>query len=435
MIPHYDLGIALEKTEFNLTKSKEVQVTASSKKDGALNPAVVEDIDALKTQKRHKRNLMNIAGGEQHPKEKDQKLKILPETSMFSLDKEEKPKETLPRKISHIRGDSNKSGTLSVSRPSSSTKKVHKTIDQPQSLTLKRAIQRVKVSLNPSATIAKPNTSISSIKSAKPSLVKSPQVAPDTSTLRGKIEVNLEKDKHKALDRISRKIASLIRESGNMKVAKLAKKETQSSTSRDSIVSNSQRKLTNSSIKPTLTGNFLRKGQVSRDLTFSNHKLKPVLEEYKVTKVVKKEKTVTSATDQLAIEQKITTSNYSCSSQLSSGREYLHKSKMKDSGIARENPYLNRTSRSSTSNSRLSSRGASISGATKPQQPTTSENPTSLKNLLKQIHCKGKEPWNKPEAQNVKKPATKPLAVPSSPFVRLKPKSSQIGITTSQRFK
>lgn len=418
-----------------MTKSKEVQVTANSKKETLLAD-LPEDIESQKTQKRHRRHLVNPGLPEVLQIDRENKPIKLPETSEFSLGIEEKPKEASTRKVSHTRVESNKSGNLSVSRPSSSTKKISKPAPPSANLTLKRAIQKVKISFNPNSSTLRSSTSFASIKVNRPSMIKTPTVVADTSTLRSKIEANLDKQKTKTLDKITKKIATLIKESGNMKVTKLAKRENQSSASRDSIASASQKKFTGSFLKAAPTPTGVRKSQASTELLSLKSKINPVLEEYKVTKVHKKDKLGFAMTDQLGRDQKLTTSNYSCSSQLSSGREYLHRAGVKNLRDSRENPYLNKTNRSSTSNSRISSRGASISGVTKPPAPATSEKPASLKNLLKQIHSESKEVWSKPEPVVPKKAQLKPIALPDAPFVRLKAKpSTPLNLFSSTRLK
>lgn len=425
-----------EMAGINLTKSKDVQITASSKKDAVLMASEGEDIDTLKTQKRHKRNNIDVEAGNLFKNNIQNHLLIHPETSEFSLGREDKQKDSLTTKISHIRADSNKSGNLSASRPSSSTRKVAKPLPPSANLTLKRAIQKVKVGLNPNALTIKTSTSFSTLKLNKPTATKTPTIATNTSVLRSKIEATIDKEKNKNLDKISRKIASLIRESGTMRVTKIPKKEPNSSNSRDSISSTSQKRFTSGLFKPSPNPNSSRKSQVSSYIAPSKQMIKPVLEEYKVGKQLKKEKGASIHCDQLAMDQKMTTSNLSSSSQMSSNREYLHKARIKEQTISRDNQLINKTNKSSTSNSRLSSRGTSISGLAKPHNLPSNEKPASLKNLLKQIHNDCKDSWTKQDPTAPKKAQNKPLAVPASPFVRLKPKTNgPFGITTSQKLK
>lgn len=418
-----------------MTKSKEVQVTASSKKDAVLPTSEGEDIETLKTQKRHKRN--NKCIGEENPLQKNLHIfQKLPSTSEFCLDKEDKAQENLNRKVSHGRADSNKSANPSLSRPSSSTKKISKQVPLSTNMQLKRAIQKVKVSINPCSSTIKSNNSFSYLKSKKPTITNTSTATINTSILRTKIEANIEKEKNNNMDKISRKIASLIKQSGTMKVTKLPKKETQSSSSRDSISNTSHRRLTASLIKPTFNPSSSRISQTSTHQLMTKQMIRPILEEYKVVKTAKREKIGSVNTDQLVIDQKMTQSNYSCNSQVSASKEYLHKSRVKDQLGSRENPYINRTNKSSTSNSRVSSRGASISGPSKTQIASSVEKPASLKNLLKQIHNDCKDTWSKQDPISQKKTQQKPIAVPASPFVRMKPKNlAHCGLTISQKLK
>lgn len=399
----------------------------------------VDDLESMKTQKRHRQYLVHQNTEFEASRVQKTVDRHMPVTSEFKLTGDDLVVNRPSQTARHARVDSSKSSSRSGRQQSSSlsslrgkqTPSASKVAEQ----NIKKAINKVKLTIKGSS----PKT-FSSLSNNRQSIgLKSrPNQQLDCSAAKKRLENTIDGHKTKTLDRISKKIASLIKHSGDMKIGKPDRRDSKVSSrinSRESVRS-SRVKIAPTSKQTTLLAQTINNSKpLLKETAKIKSKPRPAEETKRVINMSWHEKVATTKRQRTTIEEKLTISNYSIKNQTSASKEYQHTSSTQKFKYTSENPYLCKTTRSSASNSRLSSRGASISGAKIPSELTPRETPASLKKLLKQIHCENKESAIKEEPKARKKPPPKPIATPASPFVRLKPKASLFGMSTSQRLR
>ena len=393
----------------------------------------------MKTQKRQRQYM--IYADSEFAENKIEKTidRNMPNTSEFIITEEDMVIEKPSHTSRNIRIDSSKSSSRSARHQSSSLISLRgksgmaaiKTADR----NIKKAIDKVKMTIKSST--PKAFTSLASIRQTA-GLKSRPKQEIDCSAAKKRIENTIDCHKTKTMDRISKKIASLIKHSGDMKIRKPDKKDSKLSSrvsSRESAASSRVKQAPVSKATKILSQTIKGSRPDLKDPAKPKPKVRPSEDSNRHINMSWQEKVATSKRQKITIEEKLTISNYSSNNKMSASREYLHTTSTQKVKYSRENPYLCKTTRSSASNSRLSSRGASISAMKNPSELTPRENPGSLKKLLKQIHTDNKEAQIKEESKARKKPPPKPVAIPASPFVRMKPKTTLFGLSTSQRLR
>lgn len=418
---------------------QEIEIQRSSKAKVGANDIELEELEVAKTQKRHRRHGKIELAEEPHQKTLKTTERSLPLTSAFIITEDDRLIEKPSAGQKHSRMDSNQSSSRSARHPSSSIKSSrvgdNKNIGKIVDNSLKKAISKVKLTIKGSK-IGQSNTLTQARNPA--SLKERPGQVAKCTEARSRLESTINSQKNKTMDIISKKIATLIKQSGDMKFPKVERKDSKVSSrvnSRESLASSRAKPSAESRVRNMLTQTIGTKNSFPKSQISARVKKRPLDDSKHVSNISWQEKIGINTKGRVSIEEKLTTSNYSCSNLMTARTEYLRSSGTKRIESGRENPYLCTTNRSSVSNSRLSSRGTSMSAAKQPQPTPPKENPASLKRLLKQIYTGDREQDGRDDSKSKKKPLPKPVAVPSSPFIRMKPKNSLFGLTTSQKLK